>query len=124
MKSNYIENIDWIEGLKSLPDKCIHTSVSSPPYYALRDYGIEGQLGLEPTPELYIQKLADGYDILKDKLRDDGTIWVNIGDSYAHGPANRTDNQVNNHSTITGGFSTQLEQKAVDEKLPMGSQSY
>ncbi|WP_228490529.1 DNA methyltransferase, partial [Pseudomonas aeruginosa] len=53
------------------------------PYYALRDYGVEGQIGLEPTPAEFIQRLVEVFRAVRRVLRDDGTIWVNIGDSYA-----------------------------------------
>lgn len=65
------------EGIK------VQTCVTSPPYYGLRDYGHEGQLGLEETPEKYIANMVDVFRCVKDILVDDGTLWVNIGDSYA-----------------------------------------
>lgn len=76
---------DAKEVLSTLPDKSVDCCVTSPPYYALRDYGVEGQLGLEPTPEEYISKLADIFDEVYRVLKDDGTLWVNIGDSYFGG---------------------------------------
>jgi DNA modification methylase len=66
------------------------TCVTSPPYYGLRDYGHDGQLGLEPTPEEYIANMVEVFRCVKDVLADDGTLWLNIGDSYAgsgKGPA-------------------------------------
>ena len=60
----------------------VQTCVTSPPYYGLRDYGHEGQLGLEETPEQYIANMVDVFRCVKDILADDGTLWVNIGDSY------------------------------------------
>lgn len=57
--------------------------MTSPPYYGLRDYGVSGQIGLEPTPEEYINHLVDAFREVWRVLRDDGTLWVNIGDSYA-----------------------------------------
>jgi DNA modification methylase len=59
------------------------TIVTSPPYYGLRDYGHEGQLGLEETPALYIDAMVDVFRTARDVLADDGTLWLNIGDSYA-----------------------------------------
>ena len=61
------------------------TCVTSPPYFGLRDYGHEGQLGLEQTPEEYIAAMVDVFRCVRDVLADDGTLWVNIGDSYANG---------------------------------------
>jgi DNA modification methylase len=66
------------------------TCVTSPPYYGLRDYGHEGQIGLEETPEEYIKAMVDVFRCVLDVLEDDGTLWLNIGDSYSgsgKGPA-------------------------------------
>jgi len=82
MDVNKIYNGDALEHLKELPDECINMVMTSPPYWALRDYGVEGQLGLEPTFEEYIKKLCDIFDEVKRVLRNDGTIWVNLGDTY------------------------------------------
>jgi len=68
----------------------VQTCVTSPPYYGLRDYGHEGQLGLEETPEQYITAMVEVFRCVWDVLEDDGTLWLNIGDSYAgsgKGPA-------------------------------------
>jgi DNA modification methylase len=73
---------DWLDKLKSYPDKCAHTCVTSPPYYALRNYGVDGQLGLENTPEEYIEKMVIGFREIRRILVDTGTLWLNIGDSY------------------------------------------
>jgi len=59
------------------------TCVTSPPYYGLRDYGHEGQIGLEETPEEYIEAMVEVFQCVWDVLEDDGTLWLNIGDSYA-----------------------------------------
>ena len=66
-----------------LADKCFHTVVTSPPYYGLRNYNVDGQIGLEKTPDEYIANLVNVFRECKRILRDDGTLWVNIGDSYA-----------------------------------------
>ena len=79
---NKIITADALQGLKTLPDSLVDMCVTSPPYYGLRDYGTDGQIGLEETPELYIQKLVDIFREVHRVLRDDGTLWVNIGDSY------------------------------------------
>jgi DNA modification methylase len=60
----------------------VQTCVTSPPYFGLRDYGHEGQIGLEDTPEQYIAAMVEVFRCVKDVLADDGTLWVNIGDSY------------------------------------------
>lgn len=63
----------------------VNTCVTSPPYFGLRDYGHSGQLGLEKTPEEYIENLVDVFRGVRDVLRDDGTLWLNLGDSYGKG---------------------------------------
>lgn len=75
---------DCIEKLKELPEKSVNCCVTSPPYFGLRDYGHEGQIGLEPTPDEFVQKLVEVFREVKRVLRDDGTLWLNLGDSYAH----------------------------------------
>ncbi|MEW6062303.1 MAG: site-specific DNA-methyltransferase [Bacteroidota bacterium] len=74
---------DALEVLKSLPDKCIQCCVTSPPYWGLRDYGVKGQLGLESTPEEYVEKLTAVFREVRRVLKDDGTLWLNLGDSYS-----------------------------------------
>jgi DNA modification methylase len=61
----------------------VQTCVTSPPYFGLRDYGVDGQIGLEQTPEKYIAALVEVFRCVRDVLADDGTLWLNIGDSYA-----------------------------------------
>ena len=76
---------DCLEVLASLPDATVHCCVTSPPYFGLRDYGHAGQIGLEPTPDAYVAKLVDVFREVRRVLRDDGTLWLNLGDSYAGG---------------------------------------
>lgn len=73
---------DALEQLKTIESGVVNTCVTSPPYYGLRDYGVDGQIGLEETPEQYINHLVEVFREVKRVLRDDGTLWVNIGDSY------------------------------------------
>lgn len=82
METNKIIQGDSLEVLKTLPDESIDCVITSPPYWALRDYGVEGQLGLEPTFQEYINKLCNIFDEVKRVLKKDGTCWVNIGDTY------------------------------------------
>jgi len=77
-----IYNMDCLEGLKTLPNDSVDCCVTSPPYYALRDYGCEGQIGLEETPEKYIERLTDVFMEVYRVLKPEGTLWLNIGDSY------------------------------------------
>ena len=81
---------DVREKLKELPEKSIQTCVTSPPYWGLRDYGQDGQLGLEPTPEEYVANMVDVFREVKRVLRDDGTLWLNLGDSYNGANMNQT----------------------------------
>lgn len=82
MELNKIYHGDSLEILKSLPSDSVDCCITSPPYYALRDYGIEGQIGLEETPEEYIEKLVSVFHEVKRVLVGEGTLWLNIGDSY------------------------------------------
>lgn len=74
---------DCLEELKKLPSESVDCVVTSPPYWALRDYGVYGQLGLEKTFQEYITKLCDIFDEVKRVLKKEGTCWVNLGDTYA-----------------------------------------
>lgn len=98
---NKIYTSDSVEYMKRLPDKSINCIVTSPPYFNLRDYGVEGQIGLEETPAEYINRLCAVFDEAKRVLRDDGTIWVNIGDTYSTGGRGESGNP--------GFFSAKLE---------------
>jgi DNA modification methylase len=73
---------DCRETLKTLPDQSVHCCVTSPPYFGLRDYGHDGQIGLEQSPEDFIAQLVSVFREVKRVLRDDGTLWLNLGDSY------------------------------------------
>lgn len=78
---------DCIEGMRTLPDESINCCVTSPPYWGLRDYGHDGQIGLEDTPEEYVGRLVDVFREVRRVLLDDGTLWMNLGDSYRGGYA-------------------------------------
>jgi len=77
---------DCREVLQELPDESVHCVITSPPYWGLRDYGVDGQLGLEPTAGLYVQHLVEVFREVRRVLRDDGTLWLVVGDSYAATP--------------------------------------
>ncbi len=78
-------NGDCREVLKTLPDGSVNCCVTSPPYFGLRDYGHPGQIGLEPTPEAYVAQMVGVFREVKRVLRDDGTLWLNLGDTYYSG---------------------------------------
>lgn len=73
---------DCLQGLKNLPNNSIDCCVTSPPYFGLRDYGNENQIGLEETPEEFVSKLVDVFSEVKRVLKPEGTLWLNLGDSY------------------------------------------
>lgn len=92
IEKNTIINGNSLEVLKSLPDNSIDCCVTSPPYYALRDYGCDGQIGLEETPEKYIEMLCDVFSEVRRILTPEGTLWLNIADSYWGGGAGEMPN--------------------------------
>ncbi|UBM27761.1 site-specific DNA-methyltransferase [Pseudomonas sp. p1(2021b)] len=71
--------------MRTLPDQSVHTCITSPPYFGLRDYGVDGQIGLEASPREFIESLVAVFREVRRVLRNDGTLWVNLGDSYASG---------------------------------------
>jgi DNA modification methylase len=73
---------DCLERMRELPPGIAQTCITSPPYFGLRDYGVDGQIGLEPTPEEFVAKLVEAFREVRRVLRDDGTLWLNLGDSY------------------------------------------
>jgi DNA modification methylase len=73
---------DCVEVMAGMEADSVHCCVTSPPYWSLRDYGVEGQLGLEPTPEEYVERMVAVFREVWRVLRDDGTLWLNLGDSY------------------------------------------
>lgn len=107
---------DAREKLKELPDKSVQMCVTSPPYYALRNYGGgESEIGLEKTPREYIESLVAVFREVKRVLKDDGTLWLNIGDSYC---GSKTGSEGNNKSTLKGGKSNQREAGKRPDKKP------
>jgi site-specific DNA-methyltransferase (adenine-specific) len=73
---------DCIEVMKTMAEQSVQCCVTSPPYFGLRDYGNDGQIGLEETPEAFVAKLVEVFREVKRVLADDGTLWLNLGDSY------------------------------------------
>ena len=86
--------------------------VTSPPYYNLRDYGVDGQLGLEASPDDYIANLVAVFREVRRVLRDDGTVWLNLGDSYSAGGRGGGGKQATNKGSLSGAYKTEgLEMK-------------
>jgi DNA modification methylase len=76
---------DSLEVIKDMDDESIDCVITSPPYWGLRDYGHDDQLGLEKTPEQYVANMVNLFREVRRVLKDDGTLWLNLGDSYAGG---------------------------------------
>src|SRR3990167_8070892 len=83
--------------LKKMADESIDMVMTSPPYYGLRDYKVDGQIGLETTPAEYLQKLWAVFDEVKRVLKKEGTIWVNLGDTYGGNKIGKTDKKVSDY---------------------------
>lgn len=98
MKLDVIKQGNSVDVLKTFPDESIDCCITSPPYYGLRDYGMEDQIGLEETPEAYIQRLVDVFHEVKRVLKKDGTLWVNIGDTYNGSKQGNT--EIYKHKTV------------------------
>nr|WP_181265652.1 site-specific DNA-methyltransferase [Pseudomonas aeruginosa] len=74
---------DCLDALRAMPDQSFHCCITSPPYFGLRDYGMASQIDLEQTPAEFVARLVEVFREVRRVLRDDGTLWVNMGDSYA-----------------------------------------
>lgn len=85
MRANYIFEGDVIDGLRKIPDASVNCCVTSPPYWGLRDYGVAGQRGLEPSLDGYVSGMVSVFAEVRRVLRSDGTLWLNIGDTYNSG---------------------------------------
>ncbi len=93
---------DAVEQLQTLPTESVQCCVTSPPYWGLRDYSTNGQLGLEKTPEEYVAKLVEVFREVRRVLRKDGTLWLNMGDSYSSDIKGQNNNGEGG-STLTSG---------------------
>lgn len=112
MKDIQLLQGDCRDVLKTLPEKSVYCCVTSPPYWGLRDYGVDGQLGMESTPEEYVQNMVEVFREVKRVLRNDGTLWLNLGDSYcgsgrgvnSDGSIAASGKQATNTGSITGAI--------------------
>lgn len=95
---------DCRERLRELPDGSVHSVVTSPPYFGLRDYGADGQIGLEPTPDEFVEAMVEVFGEVRRVLRDDGTLWLNLGDSYARNPAKGKSGTPNGRNVAEQGY--------------------
>jgi DNA modification methylase len=103
LRLDHIEHADAISYLRTLPDGCVNCVVTSPPYFGLRDYGMAGQIGLEPTPGEYVAALVEVFREVRRVLRDDGVVWLNLGDSYAASGEKQTGRRDNGRKIGSGG---------------------
>lgn len=117
MELNTIREISALLGLQSLPNDFVDCVITSPPYYGLRDYGHPDQIGLEKTPDEYIENLTLVFEEVRRVLKPDGTLWLNLGDSYC-GTGTGTGDQAS--STLQGGKKTQIEAGKRPDKKPHG----
>ena len=99
IQANHIYNENCMQTVARMPDNYLNCVVTSPPYFGLRDYGNDEQFGAEETPEAFVANLAALFREIKRVLRDDGTVWLNLGDSYASNPASGGEQS----SKMTGG---------------------
>ena len=105
MKLNTIHTGDALDVLRTLPDSSVDCCITSPPYYGLRDYGVGGQIGLETSPEAYLARLVDVFREVQRVLKNAGTLWLNIGDSYAgsgRGKGDKNRKGVQNKASFVG----------------------
>jgi DNA modification methylase len=96
----------------------VQTCVTSPPYFGLRDYGVEGQLGLEQTPDAYVAEMVEVFRCVRDLLADDGTLWLNIGDSYAR--TGGTDRKVSDSAKVGSTRNTLQQMSDRTSRAPSG----
>ena len=103
---------DSLQVLQTLPENAVDCCVTSPPYYALRDYGADGQIGREATPEEYVSRITAVFHEVKRVLTPEGTCWLNIADTYC-GTGSKADHQDPKYPTGRNG-----QQVAVNHRAP------
>ena len=104
---------DALTELRKMESESVHCCITSPPYYGLRDYEVDGQLGLERRPEEYIEKIVVIFREVRRVLRRDGTCWVNIGDTYCCSPSGA----IGIHSTLEGNRHSQEETRRAKSRM-------
>jgi DNA modification methylase len=111
-----IINGDALQSLQAMPDGLVDCIVTSPPYWGLRDYGHKGQMGLEETPEDYTRAMVEVFREVRRMLKPEGTLWLNLGDSYVSAPTGSTGKT----TTLTGGKTHQEEARKRRDKTGFG----
>lgn len=104
--------------LAGLPEKSVQCCVTSPPYFGLRDYKVAGQIGLEPTPEEYVREMVSVFSAVKRVLKDDGVLWLNLGDSYARNGG--TDKSPSVTARVGSTISTKDQMPDRKQRAPSG----
>lgn len=112
-----ILNCDVMEGLRVIPDESVHCCVTSPPYWGLRQYGVDGQIGQEKSPDDYVKRLVEVFREVRRVLRSDGILWLNLSDTYSTPKVGNTNGTSRGKSTgkvqqkigvVTGSFKKEL----------------
>lgn len=111
---------DALELCRRLPDASVHCVVTSPPYWGLRDYGQDGQWGLEKTPEEYVEHLVALFEEIRRVLRADGTVWLNLGDNYARSPKKGIKFEAKPASNKTYLYNRQADEGNCGPAIPRG----
>lgn len=111
---------DCRERLAELDAGSVHTCVTSPPYFGLRDYGHAGQIGLEPTPDAFVAEMVAVFREVRRVLRDDGTLWLNLGDSYASIAGGYSETGSRGATAVIGAKTQAAVRKATNRKPPSG----
>ena len=107
---------DCLDQLHALEPNSVDCCVTSPPYWGLRDYGEDGQIGLEKTPEEYVSKMVAVFREVRRVLKSEGTLWLNLGDSYASGGMSNPSEK----STLGGGKDRGASEYSISRKTPEG----
>jgi DNA modification methylase len=105
---------DALEVMHQWPSSFVHCAITSPPYYGLRDYGMAGQIGLEQTPEEYVARLVKVFREVRRVLRDDGTLWINLGDSYVASACGVKSGGVSKSSGLHGGITSEKYRQTLE----------
>lgn len=109
---------DVLDRLADLPDESVHCCITSPPYFGLRDYGVAGQIGLEESPTDYVAALVAVFREVRRVLRSDGTLWLNLGDSYNAHPGQRKTTDKAGPKQVTNGGSNSAPSRNVGTCKP------
>ena len=117
METNKIYNEPCLETLSKMDDNSIDCVITSPPYWQLRDYGYEGQWGLEPTFQEYLEHLWQMMDLIYLKLKPTGTCWINLGDTYNGTKVGNTSNKGYSENTVINTFIKQKNEGIKDKCL-------